>query len=65
VLATTIIASTKDFACVVVDDCVDTVDGPDMHRAALEFIERAFGWVSHSSEVFDNLSVAGWRAPAR
>jgi biuret amidohydrolase len=65
VLATTIIASTKDFACVVVEDCVDTVDGPDMHRAALDCIERAFGWVSHSSEVFDNLANAGWRAPTR
>jgi biuret amidohydrolase len=65
VLATTIIASTKDFACVVVEDCVDTVDGPDMHRAALECIERAFGWVSHSKEVFEHLAAAGWRSPAR
>ena len=64
VLATTIIASTKDFACVVVEDCVDTVDGHDMHRAALECIQRAFGWVSHSAVVFDELSAAGWRTPA-
>src|SRR5918999_2813806 len=55
VVATTIIASTKDFACVVVEDCVDTVDGHDMHRAALECIQRAFGWVSHSAVVFDEL----------
>ena len=65
VLATTIIASTKDFACVVVENCVDTVDGPDMHKAALACIERAFGWVARSPEVFDTLSAAGWKNRAR
>lgn len=60
VLATTVIASTKDYACVVVEDCVDTVDGPSLHRAALDCIERAFGWVTDSANVFDRLSAAGW-----
>jgi nicotinamidase-related amidase len=60
VLATTIIASTKDFACVVVEDCVDTVDGPELHKAALDCIDRAFGWIASGAEVFESLSAAGW-----
>ena len=61
VLATTIVASTKDFGCIVVADCVETVDGPDLHEAALACIERAFGWVSNSEHVFDVLAEAGWK----
>lgn len=45
VLATTIAASVRDFACIVLSDCVDTVDGKAFHDAALACIERAFGWV--------------------
>jgi len=61
VLATTIIASTKDFGCVLISDCVDTVDGPDLHQAAIACVERAFGWVSTSHEVFPALREAGWQ----
>jgi hypothetical protein len=43
---------------------VDTVDGPRFHRAALDCIERAFGWVSSSAEVFDGLVASGWRRAA-
>lgn len=50
VLATAITASTRDFATVVVSDCVDTVDGPDLHRSALALVERAFGWVLPAAE---------------
>ncbi len=60
VLATTIIASTKDFACIVIEDCVDTVDGRQFHEAALDCIERAFGWRASSAEVLDELTGAGW-----
>jgi nicotinamidase-related amidase len=45
VLATTIAAQTMDYAAIVVEECVDTCDGPDFHRMALEIIRRAFGWV--------------------
>jgi len=61
VLATTIVASTKDFGCIVISDCVDTVDGPDLHEAALTCIGRAFGWVSSSRDVFRTLQEAGWK----
>lgn len=50
VLTTAITASTRDFATIVVSDCVDTVDGPRFHRDALAIIERAFGWVLPSGE---------------
>lgn len=50
VLTTAIVASTRDYSVVVVSDCVDSMDGPDLHDAALQCIERAFGWVMTSSE---------------
>ena len=50
VLTTTIVASTRDYACVVVSDCVDTMDGPAFHDAALELIQKAFGWVMSSTD---------------
>lgn len=58
VLATTIIASTRDYSCVVISDCVDTVDGPDFHSAALSCIDRAFGWVMTSEEALEGLQEA-------
>jgi nicotinamidase-related amidase len=45
VLATTVAASVRDFACFVIADCVDTVDGDELHDAALTCLARAFGWV--------------------
>ena len=50
VLATTIAASVRDYACIVIEDCVDTVDGPPLHDAALECIRRAFGWALPGAE---------------
>jgi nicotinamidase-related amidase len=45
VLAPTIAASVRDFAAIVVEDCVDTMDTPDLHTAALACIRTAFGSV--------------------
>jgi biuret amidohydrolase len=45
VLATTVAACVRDFAAIVIEDCVDTMDGPDMHKAALSCVSTAFGWV--------------------
>lgn len=58
VLATTIAASVRDYACVVLADCVDTVDGPEYHAAALSCIERAFGWVMPSDEALHAVAAA-------
>ena len=64
VLATAITASTRDFATIVVTDCVDTVDGPDFHRNALALIERAFGWVLPADEALAAVIPATAEQPA-
>jgi biuret amidohydrolase len=50
VLATTIASNTRDYAAVVVEDCVDTMDRAQ-HEAALSVIRQAFGWVATCDEV--------------
>ena len=50
VLATTIRANVLDYASVVISDCVDTIDGPTLHEAALTCVRAAFGWVMDSDE---------------
>ena len=67
VLTTTIVASTRDYACVVVSDCVDTMDGPAFHDAALDLIQGAFGWVMSSTDALmaiDRLARAALPSPA-
>jgi len=54
VLATTVAGNTKDFAVVVVEDCVDTMD-PALHEAALAVIRQAFGWVASAEQVVAEL----------
>lgn len=54
VTATAIAGNTQDFAVVVVEDCVDTMD-PALHDAALMVIRQAFGWVAPAEEVIDAL----------
>jgi len=52
VLATTIAANTRDYAAIVVEDCVDTMDRP-LHDAALSIIRQAFGWVATTDEILE------------
>lgn len=51
VLATTVRANTLDFAAIVVEDCVDTMDGPELHEAGLAVMRTAFGWVLSAQQV--------------
>jgi len=51
VLATTVRANVRDFAPVVVEDCVDTMDGPELHAAGLSVIRTAFGWTMMAAQV--------------
>lgn len=44
VLATTLSGNVKDYAMIVVDGAVDTMD-PHLHESALAVIRQAFGWV--------------------
>jgi nicotinamidase-related amidase len=53
ILSTATTACGRDYAVIVVEDCVDTMDGPGLHEAALECIRSAFGWVMTSEEVVE------------
>lgn len=59
VLATTIAACVRDFAAIVVTDCVDTMDGPDLHVSALSCITAAFGWAMTGREALRAMAEAG------
>jgi nicotinamidase-related amidase len=51
VLATTAAANVRDYAVIVVEDCVDTMDGPELHAAGLACIRTAFGYVMTADSV--------------
>ena len=55
VLATTVAACVRDYAAVVVSDCVETMDTREVHEAALTCVRAAFGWVMSTDEVLDLL----------
>src|SRR6266700_833098 len=45
------LARSRNYAVVVIEDCVDTMDGPALHEAALACIRTAFGHVMRSDEI--------------
>ena len=51
VLATVAAANARDYAAIVVEDCVQTMDGDELHAAALLCIRTALGWVMTGNEV--------------
>jgi nicotinamidase-related amidase len=51
VLATVAAANVRDYSVIVVEDCVDTMDGPALHEAGLLCIRTAFGLVMSTDEV--------------
>jgi nicotinamidase-related amidase len=51
VLATTTAANVRDYAVIVVEDCVETMDGPALHQAGLLCIKTAFGFVMNTDAV--------------
>jgi biuret amidohydrolase len=53
VLATAIRANVLDYAPIIIEDCVDTMDGPALHEAALSCLRAAFGWVMRSDAVLN------------
>lgn len=53
VLSTACAACSRDYAVVVIEDCVDTMDGSALHEAALACIRTAFGVVMRSDEIRD------------
>ncbi len=51
VLSTVTAACSRDYAVIVASDCVDTMDGPALHEAALACIRTAFGAVLTAREI--------------
>lgn len=51
VLATAVAANVRDYAVIVAEDCVDTMDGADLHDAGLACIRTAFGWPMKNTEI--------------
>ena len=56
VLATACAANVRDYAVVVVEDCVDTMDGPAHHDAALMLLKTAFAHVMTGEEALKRLA---------
>jgi nicotinamidase-related amidase len=51
VLATTTAANVRDYAVIVIEDCVDSMDGPELHAVGLACIKTAFGFVMDTDAV--------------
>lgn len=51
VMATSTASCCRDYAVVAVSDCVDTMDGEQLHTAALQVIATAFGQVATADEI--------------
>jgi nicotinamidase-related amidase len=64
VLATTTAANVRDYAVIVVQDCVDTMDGPALHEAGLLCIRTAFGFVMDAAALMRLEFLSGTRVSA-
>ena len=51
ILSTVVAACSKDYAVIVAEDCVDTMDAPELHAAALLCMRTAFGFVMNNTEI--------------
>jgi biuret amidohydrolase len=64
VLATTTAANVRDYSVIVVEDCVDSMDGDEMHAAGLACIRTAFGFVMSADAVMGLAALAQRRSSA-
>lgn len=55
VLATVCAANVRDYAVVVIEDCVDTIDGPELHAAAMLCIRTAFGMTMSANQALNDI----------
>ncbi len=55
VLCTAFESFNRDFGVYVVEDCCDSMDGPEFHEAAVMFINRILGKVVSSAEILEIL----------
>ncbi len=56
VLSTAFEVVNRDYSLLVLEDCVDSMDGPEAHLKALEMIRLCLGTVAPSTEVIGELS---------
>ena len=50
-METTTAANVRDYSVIVVEDFVDSMDGPELHAAGLACIKTAFGFVMDTDAV--------------
>ncbi len=55
VLATVAAANVRDYAVIAVEDCIDTMDGAELHEAGLLCIRTAFGWVMTAEQAIQHV----------
>lgn len=48
----------RDFRLIIAEECVDTMDGEEMHRFALQSMAASLGWVMHNDEILRALDQA-------
>ncbi|HEY6002855.1 MAG TPA: isochorismatase family cysteine hydrolase [Anaeromyxobacter sp.] len=58
VLCTAFAAHARDYGVVIAAECVDSMDGEEMHRFALRNMAATVGWVLRSDEILDALDRA-------
>ena len=56
VLCTAAAANVRDYAPIVIEDCVDTMDGEELHHAALACIRTALGWVMSADDALARIA---------
>ncbi|MFL5293457.1 MAG: cysteine hydrolase family protein [Myxococcales bacterium] len=59
VLCTAFEANARDYGVVVAADCVDTMDGPEMHGFALRNMAITVAWVLRNDEILASVELTG------
>ena len=54
-LSTSFEATNRDFRVIMVEDCMDSMDGRDFHEAAIKIMKRIIGQVATSDELVKTL----------
>jgi nicotinamidase-related amidase len=55
-------AHTRDYAVIIAADCVDSMDGEEMHRFALRNMAATVGWVLGNAEILAAASAGAGEA---
>jgi nicotinamidase-related amidase len=56
-LATGFEATNRDYSVIMVEDCMDSMDGRDFHEAAIKIMKRIIGRVVTSEELIKTLDL--------